>query len=119
MRGGTLVIPLSEVTNDSATLIALAMRLVEQLYEPEVPYKKAGITLGAFVPEGYAEQSLFASETKQEGLLDSVIDRLNARYGHESILLGRHSQSEKWQSRQEKLSPAYTTDWSRLATVRA
>ncbi len=119
LRGGTLAVPLPAATNDSTSLIALAMRLVEQLYEAGVPYKKAGIALGAFIPEGYLQTSLFATDTKNDGLLDATIDRLNARYGHESIQLGRHSLPERWQSRQEKLSPAYTTDWSAVATVKA
>ena len=119
MRGGTLALDLSEPTADSAILLTAAMRLVEQLYEGEVPYKKAGISLSKFIPVAYVQTSLFAPVAKKDAVLSDAIDALNARYGHESVQLGRHTLIEQWQSRQENKSPAYTTNWSAVAMVKA
>lgn len=119
MRGGTRALDLSEPTADSAVLLTAAMRLVEQLYEAGVPYKKAGISLSKFIPEAYVQTSLFAPAVKKDTRLGDTIDALNARYGRESVQLGRHTHAEGWQSKQEKKSPAYTTDWSAVPVVTA
>ena len=121
LRGGTKGAVFTEPINDTARLVAEAMRLTEQLYEAGVPYKKAGISLGRFVPAGVVQPSLFLGETSPQStqILNQTVDFLNTQIGREMVQIGRQAKMNTWSARQENLSPAYTTAWSELAIVRA
>ncbi|NCO62066.1 DUF4113 domain-containing protein [Candidatus Kaiserbacteria bacterium] len=106
-------------TADTAVILSEAMHLLERLYEPGVPYKKAGVILSHLVPSAEQPASLFTLPTVPSNtILTKAIDAINARFGREKIQLGRHSSSENWQSKHDNLSPSYTTRWNDLAVVR-
>ena len=122
LRGGTLRTEFTEPIDDTTVLVTEAMRLTERLYEVGVPYKKAGISLGRFVPKSAIQPVLFSTGAEQKNslrILDETVDRLNRQFGRETVQIGRHSTANAWGVRQDSLSPAYTTAWSELATVRA
>jgi len=119
LQGGTAKVLLPP-TNDTFVLLAAAQGLVEQLFRSAVPYKKAGILLSDFTPETVVQASLF-SDGREEPASDlmPLIDAINQRSGHGTILLGSRLKSSAWQSSIEARSPAYTTKWTELATVKA
>lgn len=120
LQGGTLTAVLPHPTNDTFVLLRAASGLVEQLFKPGVPYKKAGVLLTNFSPERVSQLELFV-DTQEEKTKDlmPVIDAINHGMGRHSLLLGSHLQTKKWQSSQESRSPAYTTAWKDIAIVKA
>lgn len=121
LRGGTREVLLTEPTSDVSLILKAALQLVDRLFEVGVPYKKAGIMLGNFTPMAAVQPSLFGGVVEQkfsERIL-TTIDTLNSQFGRHTISLGRHSKEALWVSRREKISPAYTTNWSELPTVTA
>jgi DNA polymerase V len=120
LQGGTLAAVLPHPTNDTFVLLRAASGLIEQLFKPEVPYKKAGVLLTNFSPERVNQLELFV-DTQEEKTKDlmPVIDAINHDMGKHSVLLGSHLQTKKWQSSQESRSPAYTTSWKDIAVVKA
>ena len=96
------------------------MSLVEELFEAGVPFKKAGVVLADLAPSEAAQLSLFA-ETRaiKESPVTNLVLALNERFGIETVQIGRHTKAVNWQSRQEHISPLYTTQWSQLAVVKA
>lgn len=120
LRGGTAEVTLSAPLCDTRLLIREAYALIDTLYDPAVPYAKAGIELGGFVPFAYAPQELFASETlaNQRALMGAV-DAINAAHGAGSIRPGTVAQTHEWAPRAANVSPHYTTSWEALPLVRA
>ena len=120
LRGGMKEAVLPGSSSDSLYLLKVAHDLLVKLYEPGVPYKKAGVLLANFVPLTAVQATLFPDETKPATRdLMAVIDAVNSQSGEESILLGSRLRSPDWQARAEVQSPAYTTRWSDLALVTA
>jgi DNA polymerase V len=120
LQGGTLTAILPHPTNDTFVLLRAASQLVDQIYKADVPYKKAGVLLTNFSSEVLNQLELFV-DTQEEKTKDlmPVIDAINYGLGRHSLLLGSHLQTKKWQSSQESRSPAYTTAWKDIATVKA
>ena len=119
LRGGTLTVELGSATADTLVLLGEALRLAEQLYEPGVPYKKAGIMLGQFAPETTVQPSLFLDQGTEAttGTLMKTIDTLNLKFGQDMVRVGQHTKAAAWSPSRADLSPAYTTNWTMLPTV--
>ena len=120
LRGGSILTLLTSPTADTAELIATALLMVDQLFEAEVPYKKAGVVLGQFVTATMVQPSLFSpvSAAPKTNSLMETIDVVNAKFGRDMIQVGRQIASATWASKQADLSPAYTTNWDKLAVVK-
>lgn len=120
LRGGSKTVILQTYTDDTFVFIAEAMKAIEALYEPGVPYKKAGILLADFVPKSGAQMSFFeeAKDLKTKQLVP-LLDEVNRRIGKGGIVLGARLKTDRWQSSQVKRSPAYTTNWKDIARVKA
>ncbi|MCE2984849.1 MAG: DUF4113 domain-containing protein [Burkholderiales bacterium] len=46
-----------------------------------------------------------------------TLDRLNTRFGRGTVRLSSAGLTRQWEMRQERKSPAYTTDWDQLPGV--
>jgi DNA polymerase V len=118
LRGGSLQMLLATPTADTALLITTAMKLVEQLFEPDVPYKKAGIVLSQFTSDSAIQTSLFESliAPKNTKLMETI-DTLYAKFGRDMLQFGRHTATQSWSALRSELSPAYTTNWNAVPKV--
>ena len=121
LQGGSKEHYFTVPTNDMFVFTKAALRLVDEIFKPDIPYKKAGVLLYDFVPETVDQISLF--ETKEEiktRELTPLIDALNKHLGKGSkVTLGSFAKEQKWQSSQSQKSPAYTTAWKDIAIVKA
>ncbi|QQR65279.1 Y-family DNA polymerase [Candidatus Kaiserbacteria bacterium] len=120
-REGIITTTLLVPTDDTFVLTKEAMRLLDRLFDPEIPYKKAGIILGGIEPKHFAPISLFPEEKRntKTSTLSVLSDSLNKRFGRDTIRPGITLGREKWQEHKEKLSPQYTTRWTDIARVKA
>lgn len=120
LQGGSKHTVFGEPTDDTFLFLKTTMNLVDEIYRTDVPYKKAGVLLTDFTPKTVQQLSIFDKkvETKTASLMP-VIDALNRVVGRDSIVLGSRLQTNKWQSSTQSKSPAYTTDWSEIKTVKA
>jgi DNA polymerase V len=119
LQGGSRAIEILP-TNDSFVLLKAANVLVDELFRPGVPYKKAGVLLTSFIPETVEQGVLFGGENEsQSAKLMPLIDKLNQRSGREVVLLGGRLKTGEWQASSRIKSPAYTTDWKSLKVVKA
>lgn len=119
LRGASTEAILSAPSADTRQLLTLASEMVEALYEPNVPYKKAGIVLSQLVPTGSGQGDLFGGGDSRSASVLAAIDALNTQAGREVVLLGSRLRTQAWQARTASRSPAYTTQWSDVATVYA
>jgi len=51
--------------------------------------------------------------------LMQTVDQINARFGCGAVRLAGAGFTQGWANRQERLTPAYTTQWDQLPIVRA
>jgi DNA polymerase V len=108
-------------TNDTFILTKGVLSLFEKSYDPEIPYKKAGVTLGGIHPESVAHESLFGTNehSSKTRILNTVIDAINAKKGTHILKFGVSLNSEKWKEKRALKSKEYTTKWSEIANVKA
>jgi DNA polymerase V len=119
LRGGSAEVILPVPTADSLRLLALAGELVETLYEPGVPYQKAGVVFSGLVSAGAGQADLFGLADNRSAAVLAAVDALNGRAGREVVQLGSRLRTEAWRPRTASRSPAYTTRWDEVASVRA
>lgn len=125
LRGGSREVLLPSATADTVTLLQFAQTMVEQLYEPGVPYQKVGVVLHDIQAVAGQTGSLFSDAdgfgkdaADRSGLL-AVVDQLNATVGSELITIGTRLKTDQWQSQSARRSGRYTTHWADIACVSA
>lgn len=119
-RTASLVLP--SATQDTRYLLAVARRLLEQIFRPGYRYQKCAVQLGHIKPQSSPGQlDLFdITEILQQDKAQQVMqvmDRINQRYPHalHSAALGL---GVKRRYQPQRLSGRYTTRWDELALAR-
>lgn len=115
-------LPLSPATNDTSQLVRAALDLLAQLYDPENGYKKAGVFAYHLTSSNVCQADLLdklspADRTRRQHFMQAI-DEINKRFGDETIHTGAiDPAATHWHAKKERMSPAYTTDWSQLPLV--
>ena len=106
-------------TNDSVEIVRFALKGLDQIYRSDCIYKKAGVIVGRMIPESQVQLSLFDNlDRDKTRKVNSVVDTINRKMGRDKVRLAVQGIGRKWQLRQEKLSPCYTTRFSDILEVR-
>jgi len=111
----TILPAATSVTNE---LIAPAMRLAEQIFEPGREYKKAGVMLSGIVPDTSVQSNLFEplTENNKRVLMDAL-DNLNFSMRDDIVKFASSGLTRDWKMRKEFRSPRYTSRWNELREV--
>ena len=112
--GRTLIVP----TSFTPELIGEATKILKGIYRQGYRYAKAGVLCLGLVPDEERQGSLFqpvdpTMEEKQRHLM-AAVDVLNLYHGRGTVRPASMGFTQKWQMRQDRKSPSYTT---RLADV--
>jgi DNA polymerase V len=115
-------IPLPSPTSDSAHITQTACAILKHIYRPGYKYAKAGVMLMDLQPATRQQLTLDLDADMPENRirLMQAMDQINRRYGRGSLVLGSAGgigAQPVWGMKQERLSSAYTTDWSKLLMV--
>ena len=115
---GAVTLQLAPLTNLTPDVQAVAFRALDSLYRDGYRYKKAGVLLSDLSPERSASQPLW-DEEKQARVRDLMfnVDRLNQRFGRETVQYGLFATEGKWKMKLSSRSPRYTTKWDELPKV--
>ena len=117
----TLPVP----SNDTAALIAAALRGLEKSYNPEVGYKKSGVWTAGLLPVEAQPVSLLepVSEEVFQGRarVMGALDQINHRYGPKTLLHAAEGvrSRETWAAKRERVSPINPRSWGGLPIVKA
>ena len=122
----SIVVPLRRPSADTTVLVQSALMGLERIYRPGFKFAKAGVML-LDLQSADIQQTELDLEGDTDSLhgrvrLMSALDSINGRYGKGSIQVasGGHSGAHKdWSMRQERRTPAYTTQWADIPTARA
>lgn len=112
---GELVIP----SSDTRDLNELAMQLLKRIWREGYSYNKAGVMLADFYSHNTYQPGLFDEMAKRPNgeKLMTVLDEIN-KSGLGRVFLARQGMNNTWNIKREHLSPAYTTRWSDIPSVR-
>jgi len=106
-------------TSHTGTLIRSALASLREIYRSGYRYQKAGVLLSGLVPEGCEQLRLFRTSSPRGTSLMQAVDEINSRWGRDTIQAAAAGLAKEWRFRQMKKSPAYTTRWTELPTVKA
>lgn len=109
---------LSVASNSDIILVEAALKCLEQIFRPNLLYKKAGVIVSEITKGEAFQGNLFEKHNREK--LDSiskVTDSLNSQYGRGTLKLAIQGSGKEWKLRQEKLSPGYTTRWDEIIEV--
>ncbi len=117
-RTGSAEVVLDIPTSHTDILLKQALKVVRELFDAEVPYKKAGVVLGGLMPESYITNTLFETALSEdsEKSIDVITDALNEKFGSGTIRSGVILQSGGRGSAQLR-SKEYTTSWKDIPIV--
>lgn len=112
----SLSIKLPEASNCSSTLNHYAMMAIDELYRPDIKFKRAGIMLVDLTDTVCKQQSIFHQASHKESI-DIVKDQINARYGRATIKPASlfTAGKQNWEMNRNYLSKSFTTSWHELA----
>jgi DNA polymerase V len=103
-------------TSDSGKLIGAAVAGLKSIGREG--YKKAGVVLLDLHPAAAVQEGLFAkADSPRRVALMRTVDRLNLRFGRDTVSFAATGCRRPWKLRREFLSPCYTTAWDELLRV--
>lgn len=111
-------VALDPPTADPIALID-ASRAILPTMEPDRPWNRAGILLTGLSPAGH-QPTLTHQPDAARGRLADVVDQIAVRHGRHSIGYGPTGlrTPRPWDMKRQYLSPAGTTRWDQMLTVR-
>jgi DNA polymerase V len=127
----SITVPLRLPTSDTLGIVAAALLGLERIFKPGFNYAKAGVMLVDLQPATVVQYELdlggqAVEQEKRNTRLMQALDAVNDRYGRGTLKLGsavvrsnRNADKEprRWEMRQERRSPRYTTRWGELVVV--
>lgn len=111
-------VQLPVATSDSARLISAALGGLAAIWRDGYRYKKAGVVLLDLHPAAAVQEGLFdKKDDARRVMLMRTVDRLNLRFGRDTVSFAAAARRRPWQLRREFVSPCYTTAWGGLLRV--
>ncbi len=121
-RKFSLEVRLNVPSSDTGTLISSLVKALKQVYDPNIYYHRAGVTLYHFVPESELQLDLLGyvkpKAVSKERSRMRAIDKLNSKLGKNKVHYAAEDLGGSWQPKHNVRSPRYTTEWDELPRVR-
>lgn len=103
-------------TSYSPHLIAAARSLMAPLFEDGYQYRKCGVILSNLISQHHQQNSLTDPPTDQNKAhtIISLVDRLNKRFGKNTVYFAAMGNGRTWQAQRKLKSPNFTTEWDEI-----
>jgi DNA polymerase V len=112
---------LPRATSCTQALLKPALELLEEIYRAGYAYNKAGVLLTGLQLEAQRQLSLWEIDSPKKesskGLMRAM-DRINARYGKNTVQYGCAGVERSWEMRRGMTSKAFTTKWEDIPRVK-
>ncbi|MDR7296350.1 DNA polymerase V [Pelomonas aquatica] len=120
-----MVVPLRRPCADTADIVSSAILGLKAIFKPGFNFAKAGVMLMDLQPDtgGQMELSLEDDQpARHRGRLMRAVDDVNDRFGKGTLRIGsakpRQAPQGSWETKLERRTPAYTTEWAAMLQVR-
>lgn len=115
---GYLPVALIQPTDDLGILQAAAAKALLLIYRPGFNFKKAGVMISGIQDKGIQQADLFCeTPDPRRERLGEVMDFINSKYGRGTLKTSTELMGRKWEMKQQRRSPRYTTCWQELPIV--
>ena len=124
----TIVVPLRRPTADTGAIVQATSLGLQAIYCRGFKYAKAGVMLLDLQPDSVVQGELdLEDDYTHDDLADKVrlmsaLDTINKRYGRGTMKMasaGLAGERRVWSMRQERRTPAYTTNWADIPIARS
>lgn len=121
----SIVVPLRRPCSDTASIVEAALMGLRSIFKPGYKLAKAGVMLMELAPATREQFELDLGEAaadRDRAKLMMALDKVNDRFGKGALKIGSSRIGEAprgWTAKQERRTPAYTTDWRSMPTARA
>lgn len=124
----SIVVPLLRPSADTGAIVQAAVAGLQAIYRPGFKYAKAGVMLLDLGPDTVVQGELDFSEGEclqdaaEKTRLMTALDTINQRFGKGTMKMasaGLDGDRRVWSMKQERRTPAYTTDWDDMPVARA
>ena len=118
---GVRTISLDTHTNDSMEIVSAAMSGLRSIYRSDCIYKRAGVILSGIVPQRCVQLNIFNNieDIEKRYRIMQAVDAVNDSFGRMKVRLAVNGFDQRWKLKQERLSPACTTQIDKLISVQA
>ena len=123
----SIVVPLRRPTADTGAIVHATALGLQAIYCRGFKYAKAGVMLLDLQPDSVVQGELdLEDDYTHDDLADKVrlmsaLDTINKRYGRGTMKMasaGLAGERRVWSMRQERRTPAYTTNWADIPIAR-
>jgi DNA polymerase V len=104
-------------TDFTPDLIAAAQLLLDELFQPGLRYKKAGVMLFDIHPGAYQGSLFVDGPSPRQQKMMAMLDQANRRWGKDFLRFAATGIKRPWQSKIVQRSPRYTTHFTELLKV--
>lgn len=98
-------------------IICAAQKGLTRIYRQGYKYKKITVYLTGIEEEQRGQLDLFLKEDPRKYQVMKSIDKINKKYGRNTLNCMSKRTTSHWQMKREKLSPLYTTSWKDLPLI--
>lgn len=103
-------------TDDSLVINKAALHASLSLYRKGVNYYKIGVGAIKITATQHLQLDLLDDDPGNPQLMQ-VVDKLNHRYGPQTLFLASQGVHQPWRMRRDRLTPQYTTRWLDLPKI--
>jgi DNA polymerase V len=105
-------------TSHTPVIVRHSREVLERIFRTGFRYKKVGVMLSGIESERTAQLSLLPTPGERGKKLMDALDRVNAKWGRETLFVAAVGTKRTWSMKQNYRSPRYTTAWEELPMVR-
>ncbi|QMW02283.1 Y-family DNA polymerase [Spirosoma foliorum] len=115
----SVTVRLPHPTSSTLEIIRYAESGVKAIFKFGYNYLRVGIMLTDLVPADYRQVGVFTKGPDERLIrLSQVMDKVNKRYGHDTLRMASQMYNPEWPMKQKYLSPRYTTRWEDILEVK-
>lgn len=111
---------LAVATDSTQKLLQAALQCLKGIYQEGYSYQKAGVILSHIEPAYLWQSTLWQEDHRameRDTELMRSLDRVNQKWGKNTVFLARQGVRRTWTAREEKKSANFTTSWQELLSV--
>jgi DNA polymerase V len=121
----SMIVPMRRPTDDTSAIVGAALMGLRAIYQPGFRLAKAGVMLLDIQPASREQFELDLGDPVAErdrSRLMKAMDSVNGRWGKGTVKVGSGRVGEAprdWGMKQDRRTPAYTTEWADMPTAKA
>jgi DNA polymerase V len=104
-------------TDNTGHIVRALRPKISALFTPGCKYRKTGVIFFGLEAAERKQGELFKNTPAKSPLFQAA-DKINAKYGRGTTFLLSQGIDKPWQMKRDLLTPAYTTDWDHIPSVK-